>query len=183
MNEFAVVAGPARPRRAGGTGTRLRGASEKPFRGSVGTRPRRAGERCPRRAVERCPRPRRRRQRTATDRTRTGGGGENQGCGKQEPGTNHDNLPTARPRRRRIREQVTCHPAGMEVASAVPVTVLGRCDRCERKAELTRTFDRLLCALCLALSRRQRTGHRGEERRREPHDPRRFGRRLDDPQE
>jgi hypothetical protein len=41
------------------------------------------------------------------------------------------------------------------------------------------------CALCLALERRERAQakYRGPERRREPDDPRRFGRRKDDPQE
>jgi hypothetical protein len=58
------------------------------------------------------------------------------------------------------------------------------CDRCARKASsLTKAFDRLLCPLCLALERQERARFRGAERRREPHDPRRFGRRHDDPQE
>jgi len=58
------------------------------------------------------------------------------------------------------------------------------CARCARKSSsLTKTFERLLCPLCLALERQERERFHRAERRREPHDPRRFGRRHDDPQE
>ena len=72
---------------------------------------------------------------------------------------------------------------GHESCAGSVFTVVGVCDRCARKASLTRMAERLFCPLCLALERRERARHRGPERRREASDPRRFGRRHDDPQE
>jgi hypothetical protein len=61
--------------------------------------------------------------------------------------------------------------------------VQGTCDSCARNAALNPMEDRFLCALCFALEQQKRTEYRGPERRREAVDPRKFGKRSDDPQD